>query len=389
MAEECVIFHNIEDKQLYDMDIRYNKTRGSLTIASIADIHMGRIDPKTQYDILKEQFLQVISELPKLDIIAIAGDLYDHKIMANSAAAMYGSLLVSDIVNIARAKGSTVLLITGTKSHDNDTLKLYYNYVQDPSVDFRLVENIRFEYIKGAKILCIPELYGVDESIYQYYLHSGWYDMCFMHGTFKGAVYGDNVGEGRLFTIDDFTHCLGFMISGHVHIPGCYNKYFYYCGSPIRWQHGEEQEKGFLLSCINLDSMSHYVDFVPIKSFKYKTIDLDDIISEDPQVVIQYINKLKADEGIDFIKIRFNNSVSNANKIVINNYYKSRDNVVIEFLSTQEEELKKAELQNTIEQYNFILDPNLTDEQKFCMYVNEQEGYEFITVEKLTEILND
>lgn len=389
MAEECVIFHNIEDKQLYDMDIRYNKTRGSLAIASIADIHMGRIDPKTQYDILKEQFLQVISELPKLDIIAIAGDLYDHKIMANSAAAMYGSLLVSDIVNIARAKGSTVLLITGTKSHDNDTLKLYYNYVQDPSVDFRLVENIRFEYIKGAKILCIPELYGVDESIYQYYLHSGWYDMCFMHGTFKGAVYGDNVGEGRLFTIDDFTHCLGFMISGHVHIPGCYNKYFYYCGSPIRWQHGEEQEKGFLLSCINLDSMSHYVDFVPIKSFKYKTIDLDDIISEDPQVVIQYINKLKADEGIDFIKIRFNNSVSNANKIVINNYYKSRDNVAIEFLSTQEEELKKAELQNTIEQYNFILDPNLTDEQKFCMYVNEQEGYEFITVEKLTEILND
>ena len=389
MAEECVIFHNIEDKQLYDMDIRYNKTRGSLVIASIADIHMSRIDPKTQYDILKEQFLQVISELPKLDIIAIAGDLYDHKIMANSAAAMYGSLLVSDIVNIARAKGSTVLLITGTKSHDNGTLKLYYNYVQDPSVDFRLVENIRFEYIKGAKILCIPELYGVDESIYQYYLHSGWYDMCFMHGTFKGAVYGDNVGEGRLFTIDDFTHCLGFMISGHVHIPGCYNKYFYYCGSPIRWQHGEEQEKGFLLSCINLDNMSHYVDFVPIKSFKYKTIDLDDIISEDPQVVIQYINKLKADEGIDFIKIRFNNSVSNANKIVINNYYKSRDNVTIEFLSTQEEELKKAELQNTIEQYNFILDPNLTDEQKFCMYVNEQEGYEFITVEKLTEILND
>ena len=135
--------------------------------------------------------------------------------------------------------------------------------------------------------------------------------------------------------------------------------------------------------------MSHYVDFVPIKSFKYKTIDLDDIISEDPQVVIQYINKLKTDEGIDFIKIRFNNSVSNANKIVINNYYKSRDNVIIEFLSTQEEELKKAELQNTIEQYNFILDPNLTDEQKFCMYVNEQEGYEFITVEKLTEILND
>lgn len=104
MAEECVIFHNMKDKEIYDMDIRYNKTRGSLVIASIADIHMGKIDPKTQYDILKEQFLNVINELPKLDIIAIAGDLYDHKVMANSAAAMYGSLLVSDIVNIARVK---------------------------------------------------------------------------------------------------------------------------------------------------------------------------------------------------------------------------------------------------------------------------------------------
>lgn len=210
-----------------------------------------------------------------------------------------------------------------------------------------------------------------------------------MHGTFKGAVYGDNAGEGRLFTIDDFSHCLGFMISGHVHIPGCYNKYFYYCGSPIRWCHGEEQEKGFLLSCINLDTMSHYVDFVPIESFKYKTIDLDDIISEDPQEVIQYINNLKEKEGIDFIKVRFNSSVSNANKIVINNYYKSHDNTTVEFMSTQEEQLKKAELQNIMEQYNFILDSNLTDEQKFCMYVNEQEGYEFITVQKLTEILNE
>ena len=70
MAEECVIFHNMKDKEIYDMDLRYNKTRGSLVIASIADIHMGKIDPKTQYDILKEQFLNIINELPKLDIIA-------------------------------------------------------------------------------------------------------------------------------------------------------------------------------------------------------------------------------------------------------------------------------------------------------------------------------
>lgn len=386
---DCVVFHNISDKQLYDSDIRYKRSRGTLVIASIADIHMGRINPKTHYDILKEQFIDKISSLPKLDIIAIPGDFYDHKIMANSAAAMYGSLLMSDIVNVAREKNATIIYVVGTASHDDDTYKLWYSYVQDPTVDFRLVDTIRYEYVKGSKILCIPELYGVDEEVYQHYLHGSWYDMCFMHGTFKGAVYGDNVGQGRLFTIDDFSHCMGFMLAGHVHVPGCFNKYFYYCGSPIRWNHGEEQDKGFILACLNLDTMSHYIDFEVIKSFKYKTIDLDSIIDEDPQAVIQYIDNIKSSEGIDFIKVRFNHSVSNANKVIISNFYKQKDNVDIEFNKTQEEVLKKAEIESSMDKFNFILDQQLTDEQIFVMYVNECEGYEFITVDKLKEILNE
>ena len=387
--QECIRFHNIPDMKLYEDDIRYNRTRGTLVIASIADIHMGKINPKVQYDILKEQFISKIAELPKLDIIAIPGDFYDHKVMANSTIAMYGSLLMADIVNLARAKNATILYVVGTKSHDDDTYRLWYSYVQDPTIDFRLVDTIRYEYIKGSKILCIPELYGVDEEVYQYYLHSSWYDMCFMHGTFKGAVYGDNVGQGRLFTMDDFSHCMGMIISGHVHVAGCYSKYFYYCGSPIRWNHGEEQDKGFILACINLDNMSHYIDFEKIESFKYKTIDLDNIIDEDPQVVINYINDLKAKEGIDYIKVRFSCPVSQANKVIISNVYKQKDDTTVEFLSTQEENLRKVELQQENEKYNFILDPSLTDEQKFCMYVNENVGYEFITVDKLKEILSE
>ena len=47
-----------------------NNTRGTLLEAHIADIHFGAIDPKVQYDILKEQFLDKIFRL-KLDIISI------------------------------------------------------------------------------------------------------------------------------------------------------------------------------------------------------------------------------------------------------------------------------------------------------------------------------
>ncbi len=34
-----------------------------------------------------------------------------------------------------------------------------------------------------------------------------------MHGTIKGAIYGDNVGNGRLFTIDDFCKCRAKIIN--------------------------------------------------------------------------------------------------------------------------------------------------------------------------------
>lgn len=69
--------------------------------------------------------------------------------------------------------------------------------------------------------------------------------MCFMHGTIEGAIYRDMVGQSRLFTIDDFINCRGPIISGHVHTGGCFNSYFYYTGSPLRWKYGEEETKGF------------------------------------------------------------------------------------------------------------------------------------------------
>ena len=62
----------------------------------------------------------------------------------------------------------------------------------------------------------------------------------------KGAVAKDTVGNCRLFTIDDFVNCTGPIIAGHVHEPGCFNKYFYYTGSPYSWSFADHDNKGFL-----------------------------------------------------------------------------------------------------------------------------------------------
>ena len=374
------------------IDLSYKTNRGTLIEAHIADLHFTAINPKSQYEILEQQFLNKIIELPKLDIISVNGDLFDHKIMSNSDGALYATMFIDRLVQIARMKNSTIVLIHGTYLHDADQLKLFYHYLEDPSIDIRIVTNIKFEYIKGAKILCIPELYGLDENIYkQHLLESGIYDSCFMHGTIKGAIYGDTVGNGRLFTIEDFCNCTGPIISGHVHKPGCFNTYFYYCGTPIRYKFGEEEAKGFLIVAHDLDSGYHYTHFEEIKSYKYITVNFDDIIkNKTAKDLIDYINNYRILNEIDFLKVRFTLHIDQTDKVIIGNYYRNNPTIFVEFLDIEKETMKKMEEEIAIQNdYDFIFDNRYSDEEKFCMYVNKKEGYDLINVEKLRQILEE
>lgn len=356
-----------------------------------ADLHFGAFDPREQYKILKEQFVDVIAEYPRLDYILICGDIYDRKFMGNSDALLYAANIIEDIVNVARMKNSTVILIHGTFSHDADQLKNFYHYMNDTTVDVRVITSIQYINVKGARMLCIPELYNVPEEIYHNILHyNGYYDFCFLHGTFEGSVYGDKpIGNGRLFRMEDFDMCRGFMVGGHVHTPGCHKGYFYYTGCPYRWRFGEEEEKGFITTVYDTDTHGHYIHFNPITSFKYITMEYKDIVT-DPKAVIEYINNIQRTQNIDFLKIKFTVPVDGADKVSIQNYYKNQSRTTIAFMDVMEE--KKAEdMKNGVvnSNYDFILDPHLSDMEKFVQFVNMKEGSTFITIDKLREILDE
>jgi RecA-family ATPase len=65
--------------------------------------------------------------------------------------------------------------------------------------------------------------------------------------------------------------------------------------------------------------------------------------------------------------------------------------VKLEFYDNQQEVLEKLEQEQKErdDTYAFLSDHSMTDEEKFCRYVNIQEGYDFITVDKLREILTE
>lgn len=366
-------------------------TRGNIVTAHISDLHFPVMDSKTQYEILEDQFISKLINMPWLDIICINGDLFDHKVTTSSDATLYASMFVSRLVDIAKMKNATLIILQGTISHDANQLKIYYHYMQRSDVDVRIVTTVQFQYVKNTKILCIPELYGFPEEEYQKYLfYSGPYDFAIMHGTIKGAVYGDNVGQGRLFTIDDFINCRGPIISGHVHKPGVFSDHFYYCGSPYRWRFDDDHFKGFILMMMNLDTREYITDYEEITSFVYRTITMKQLVSNDPKDTVQYIRDLKFKEGIDFIKIKFINEVSLSDKMILNNVFRDDNSVTLEY-KTIEEKIKQETEQNVLNdqtQFSFLVDPNYTDQQKFVMWVNYLKHDEtFMTIEQLEQML--
>lgn len=350
------------------------ENRGNLVVANIADIHIDALDPKTQYAILKEQIVDELNKLPILDVIGLLGDFFDKRVMSDSDATLYGQMLMADIRQTAMIKNASVVILMGTKQHDADQLRLFYHYLDDPEFDIRIVETLKFEYIKGAKILCIPELYGIEESVYQDFLsYSGGYDMCFLHGTVKGAIYGDNAGLSRLFTIEDFKNCLGPIFAGHVHTAGCFNSDIYYCGSPLRWKFGEEQEKGFMICLYNMDTRKYFTKLIQVYSFRYDTINIDEVITQDPKDVIEYINALK-DEGIDYLRLSISKDIPTEDMNVIREYY--RTNGRIKFKMISKDQSLPVDITQTEEfnGYAYLFDNSLSEYDKLSIYINSKEG---------------
>ena len=369
-----------------------NIMRGSLISAHIADLHFGKSDPRKEYLILQEQFLTPLSMLPRLDLIAINGDIFDRKFLANADAVRYAACFVDDVVRLSRTKNATVVIVSGTISHDSNQLKIFHHYMDDRTADVRIAETIKFEEVHGARILCIPELYNVDEGVYQHFLHeSGWYDLALIHGTYEGSVYGNNVGQGRLLTKEDFTLCKGLCTSGHIHQPQCFHGYYYYTGCPVKQSFADTGVHGYLLSIQDLDSGFHTVDMEEITSFRYETIYLDQLVSQDPKVIIDHINKIKHEQEIDFIKVRFRCDVSGSIRTIINNYYRNTSETVIEFNDSIDAK-NEAQLNESIsnnDKYSYLTDPSLSDYERFVKYVNDSEGCAYITVQQLTNLLSE
>lgn len=377
--------------------IKYNKIRKDILMEiHTADLHFGNnsVDPSTEFNILKEQFLDPISTL-NFDILFINGDIYDHKVMTGSDTTMNAVLFVDACVNICKSKGATLVIIMGTKSHDADQLRIFYHYLTDPTIDIRIVEHAKFEMIKGKRILCLPEEYSRGAEYYEnLFYHSGFYDSVAMHGTLAGSVYGavteDLSGDRAVFDINNFCYCRGPILSGHVHTPMCLKGYMYYVGNPIRYKFGEEEAKGFTILIHNIRTREFYTHFQEIMSFRYDTVNLDYMATEDPKIIINHIKQLQ-ENGIHNVRVEF--TVDNSNIDMVKNYYRTNPSIKIKNDSLKNNIDMSTSVQSDeslpeeFAQFQFILDPQLTEFEKLSRFINLKKGFTYITTDELIDIV--
>lgn len=142
----------------------------------------------------------------------------------------------------------------------------------------------------------------------------------------------------------------------------------------------------------NMNTRQYYLDYEEIISDTYKTISLETLINNDPIETINYIRNLKAIEGINYIRVKFNSAIPGSSRMAMNDNFRNDDSVTLEFFSPEREIARQAEekIKEDGEKFAFLMDPKLTDEQKFVMWVNYQKNDDkFLTVEELEAMLKE
>ena len=382
---------------LSNINLEYTTKRGISMQAHISDLHFGKIDPKVEFNILKEQFIDRIKDLP-LDCISIDGDFFDRLFMSNTDTTLYANLFFKELYNVCknnvkRGIHTVLILILGTKNHDADQLRLFYPYLKDKEVDLRIVETIQFQYINGCRVLCIPELYNVTDDEYSKVLYeSGAYDMVFMHGSIEGAIYDNKMGESKIFSPSDFSCCMGPVVAGHVHTGPAVHGFCYYNGSPIRWNFGEEETKGFQLVLYDMDTRYYYIHKEPVHSFRYDTISIDDIIMTDPQKVISYINDLREKEGIDYIRLKCVSNYDTQDALnIIKEYYRTDKTVKFKFDKEMSPDEKSFD-QQTVEmydKYSYLFDKSMSTYEIFARFINDNQSDIIVTADDIIDALKE
>lgn len=273
----------------------------------LSDIHLGHRNNKT-LDIVNNliYYFKVNNKLFKtLDIIFLAGDVFDRLLSTNSEEYLLAVEWLSSLISYCKLNNIKLRLLEGTPSHDWKQSKVVTTILQrlDINIDFKYIESVSIEKMSdlGINILYIPDeanhkatdtLDEVSELLVKNNLSQ--VDIAIMHGQFN---YQLPILLECSHDENSYLDIVKYYISiGHVHTASVFKRILAE-GSFDRLTHGEEEDKGGMVITIGDDPSFEFI--VNKKAKIFKTLDVKN--HNEPLKYI--INMLKGIPSGGFIRI--------------------------------------------------------------------------------------
>lgn len=222
-----------------------------------SDIHLGHKNTPTEH-IIRSFKSHILNEKNKdIDVLFIAGDLFDHLLYLNTKEAQQCISLIHYLLEYCWNNQITLSVLEGTPSHDwyQSALIVKINELREHKVDLHYHKSLQIEYLAEHQkyILYIPDEWcksqqELEAQVSEQLQHHGIekVDIAILHGQFRYQLQGR---PSSAFCYDEayFLNLVRERIHiGHYHVHTSFDRIIAN-GSLERLAHGEEQPKGYLL----------------------------------------------------------------------------------------------------------------------------------------------
>lgn len=367
----------------------------------ISDVHFGAFKAPLLYSELEQVFFKEILKSESLDVVFIAGDLFDKKLSLNEEHAKYAIKFANNLTALASKMNFKIRMLRGTRNHDLHQLNNFQYLEGRKNTDFKIINTVTEEDMFGDefKILYLPEEYMEDQEEYYketLYNDEKHYDIIIGHGSieFQSFESLNHLSERKIANAPTFKNKLlmeksNLTVFGHIHNRCNYQEKLYYCGSFSRWIFGEEKPKGFIKFTYDTDDKTFDLKYVDNHlAREFKTIDIDEIMSDDTKGIdekIKLIEKIKEDCQTDYVKFKYNVTDNIDDNQIVKNYFSENEEIVI---SARKEKLRQDESEKELlKEYGFIFNKEYSLPETISKFL-EKKG-QTLKAERIEELLSD
>jgi hypothetical protein len=231
-----------------------------INLASISDIHLGNTRNRAPEIIANlRDAIRDDAETSQLDIIFLAGDVFDNLLLLPDEEVLEIDLWISSVLRICGKYSIKLRILEGTPRHDWRQSKRFeiLNEVMDKPADLKYFTTISIEHIEdlGIDVLYVPDeatpspeqtLKVVRELMQSKGLEK--VDFACMHGAFEYQI--PMISRDHKHDSAAYLDLVRYLITiGHVHQFSQLDRIVAQ-GSFDRLTHGQEEKKGFIKATV-------------------------------------------------------------------------------------------------------------------------------------------